>query len=349
MLFVSNLKQVLNIHYQKVYNYKMNKLLLVLLLSFPLWSQTLVKQEQLQSQTHLSNEGDWCPVSIFTRTSDTIITFTKDAPTTRSCFLHFSLTSTILWTKSDTIMILDNSTPLNDLVFFYWLGPDLHISSRTPFFSCTICKIDAPRVLDVFPANALIAGMYNVINGRWDLSGHPIFNQHQIIGSPMAITYIPNQGYTFTFDITNPKVVAATEAINNLAPTVNKSLTMIQNATTTGINEVQTHVKKAGAMPSDVNIQKAQTQLLEIQTKIADLNNQIKIINQQSIYRRDQYDSQQMNLIQSYMINLGMKRKVEIPKTSTSTCILGDWSISNTFLYLCTENWRRIPLDNSTW
>lgn len=295
------------------------------------------------------NEGQWCPMAVFTRTTDKLLTFTKDAAPGRSCYLHATgiLTSGITvqeWTHPATVTIAPDSL-VDDVVYFYWIDATLHISGRTASYACDGCTVDSARIVDTFPANALVAGLYRVEAGIWAASGHPVVNEHQILSTdPMTVTYTPNVGYTFQFDTPTAAALARQSvAIASQVDSAQVAIRQLNAAKTIGLDEIRTAASAT-----------AKTTPKGLHERIAALENAHAAASfptaQEVETVRNQLAQAQMQLqlqTQQHHV-MGMMRHIQ-PPTAPGPCPSGVYSYDAQYLYLCPDStWVRSALD-ATW
>lgn len=313
------------------------------------FGQTRVSYNQ-QGVTLQSAEGDWCPVKVFTRTSDKNLVVTREASQSNPCYLHLSNQIIYQWTQNATVTI-NGTDAFDDVVFFYLTAPVLHISARMPErYSCQGCVIDPKRVTETFPANSLIVGFYNVAAGNWAISGNAIINQHQIVNSqPLLITYIPNQGYTFTIDAQSPAVQAARQAVQQMMPAANVALTNIQTAGQNAVLEVKKTMQLAGSMPTDVNIAAAQQKLADLKDqtdKLATQHQQLRMNGMNQMMYRPEPPDPRMYMNQMFPDILFRQRIPSLSVEDTrKPCGMGMWSSADDLIWFCLSGkWTKFQL-----
>jgi hypothetical protein len=311
-------------------------------------------------------EGDWCAMPVFTRVSPTVLVFTQDASPSRPCYLHalgvplngVESMAVFQWMSAATITITPGVV-FDDVVYFYWSGAVLHISSVTPRFTCdAACVVDPVRTSDVLPAGVLVGGLYNVVAGEWAMSGHSIINEHQILTQDTnTVTYLPNAGYLFTMvSAAPPPPAPATASHALLAATLSSAaveeiqverqravqdITKVSaeadSKTLKGLRDEVKALESKRALP-------AQTQLQALKDTLGRLQAQADILAAKYANNREQQQMAQQQVVDRLLMR---SFQFTIPPAPGSQCTSHLVAVDKDNLYICSEDvgrWKFIPL-----
>lgn len=332
-----------------------------------------------QPAEKVREEGQWCPIPVFRKTSETQLQVFPTIGPDDKCYLHFGPVPLTVkeYTTKVTVTVTGGG---DDLVMMYWklqdVNPKLYISATTTSnFTCEGCTIEE-RQTRAFPKGSIFLGMYGVVAGKWESSGYPIIDHQQIgiaEGTGALIEYNPGAGYIFQLqDLPKSPVLLQQEAQLKQAQVdleVSRTQTLVrtmeensqpQNQILQLTQEIENLKKtqlsletqlslKTPVILQDPDSSGLRKKLENAQADMEQVTKQVREIVQVNIDRSLELFATQYQTLVEKVKEESTRYRVQPPKNSKEKCKDNEWSSDSKFKYECVNNtWQRYALDQ-TW